>query len=234
MTDAEAAIFRGATIVFDLDGTLVDTAPDLLGTVDRMLATQGLDPAPHNLIRPLISYGSRTMLIRALSHHRVVLTEMDLTALWHRYLADYEANVAATSRPFPGVIAALDALSAGGARLAVCTNKNVRASTTLLKALNLHHRFAAVAGRDTYLVKKPDPDHLRFVIRDAGGDRTRAVMIGDSDVDVATAKAAGIPIVGVTFGYTPEPIATYAPNAVIDHYDQLIPVLATVMRSHKR
>jgi phosphoglycolate phosphatase len=218
-------VISGATIVFDLDGTLVDTAPDLLGTVDRMLATIDLAPVPHGLIRPLISFGSKAMLARALEYHGRTLGDEAFHALWRRYLEDYEANIAERSRPFPGLIAALDHLQAVGATLSVCTNKNARASKALLTALGLADRFRVIGGRDTYPVMKPHPDHLLNVLRDSCGDAGRAVMIGDSDVDVATAKAARIPVVGVTFGYTPEPVHTYEPDAVIGHYDELVPAL---------
>ncbi|MFM2422029.1 MAG: phosphoglycolate phosphatase, partial [Pseudomonadota bacterium] len=213
--------FKHATIVFDLDGTLVDTAPDLLATVDRALATIDLAPAPHDAVRPLISYGSRAMLTRALEHHKVTLSEAELDGLWRYYLEDYIANISVHSRPFPGLVNVLETLEREGATLTVCTNKASAASQKLLSDLKLDRFFAHVAGRDTYPVRKPDPDHLRFAIRDAGGDILRSVMIGDSDVDVLTAQSAKVPVVGVTFGYTPAPVETFGPDAVIDHYDKL-------------
>ena len=116
---------------------------------------------------------------------------------------------------------ALDSLAARGARFAVCTNKQEGLSRKLLDALDITSRFAALAGRDTFPVCKPHPDHLFGAIRLAGGDAKHAVMIGDSDVDIATAKAANIPIVAVNFGYTDVPVADLAPDAIIGHYREL-------------
>lgn len=225
----------GYTIVFDLDGTLVDTAPDLVGCVDRVLALRGLPPAPPELIRPLISIGSKAMVKRGLAYHGVTLADDDLHALWLTYLELYAANIADRSRPFAGLPELLSRLKNSGATLAVCTNKNERLSKTLLKALALDHHFTLIAGRDTFPVQKPHPDHLLHTIAHVGGNRARAVMVGDSDVDIATAKAAHIPVIAVTFGYTMQPIATYRPDVTIDDFDAFGPALASVLsRPHSR
>ncbi len=222
----------GHTIVFDLDGTLVDTAPDLIGCVDRALATRGLPPAPHDLIRPLISIGSKAMIRRGLAHHGATLGEDDLHALWLHYLQLYAKHIADMSRPFAGLVGLLANLKAAGATLAVCTNKNEALSKTLLRAMALDEHFALVAGRDTFPVQKPHPDHLLRTVASVGGLRERAVMVGDSDVDVATAKAAGIPIIAVTFGYTEKPVATYGPDVTIDDFSEFGPALGALL-SHK-
>ena len=165
------------------------------------------------------------MITKAFEHHgqRVLV---DATGPhFDQFLAYYTANIAATSHAFPGLEASLDTLAARGARLAVCTNKQAALSEQLLGDLRLRKRFAALAGRDTFPVYKPHPDHLIGVIRMAGGDPKRAIMVGDSKTDIDTAKAAGIPVVAVTFGYTDVHVRELSPDAVIEHYDELIPAI---------
>ncbi len=219
----------GQTIVFDLDGTLVDTAPDLIGCIDDMLALQGLAPAPYALIKPLISIGSKAMLRRGFDYHNVNVPDEALHALWLRYLKLYAANVAKRSRPFDGIADLLHSLKQSGATLAVCTNKNEALSKALLGALRLDSHFGCIAGRDTFAEQKPHPNHLLKTIAAVGGDPRRAVMVGDSDVDIATAKAARIPIIAVTFGYTPEPVATFGPDVTIDGYAEFSSALAAIL-----
>jgi phosphoglycolate phosphatase len=219
---------QGMTIAFDLDGTLVDTAPDLLRANTHTLSAHGLGPVPDSLVLPKISFGSREMILAGLRYHDVSLPAAEVDVLWRRFLAYYEANLAVDSRPFPGVVAAIERIRSEGARCVVCTNKLEAPARRLLDALDLSRHFTAVAGRDTFPVCKPDPAHLTGVIRTGGGDPRRAVMVGDSDVDIATAKAAGIPVVAVTFGYVHAPVASFAPDVVIDHYDELHAALCRV------
>ena len=134
------------------------------------------------------------------------------------------------SRPFEGAPELLDALRVAGARIAVCTNKFEVLSKSLLSQLRLDDKLAAVAGRDTFAVCKPDPGHLTGTIVLAGGRMERAVMVGDSEVDVATAIAAKVPCIGVSFGYTPRPIRELGADVVIDHYREFLPALQTVLR----
>jgi phosphoglycolate phosphatase len=145
------------------------------------------------------------------------------------FLVHYEANIAAESRPFPGAVAALDALRAHGATLAVCTNKREYLSRKLLQELDLTDYFSGLAGRDTFPVSKPDPAHLLGAIALAGGP-AMAVMVGDSDIDYRTAKAAGVPIVLANFGYGPPPPAAARPDAAIDHFDELLPRLERLLQ----
>jgi phosphoglycolate phosphatase len=221
-------MLNGWTIVFDLDGTLVDTAPDLMAGIDLLLAEKGLAAVPHGLLRPLISYGSRVMLKRALEHLAHPLDDATFDVWWRRYLQIYAENIAETSRPFAGLLPLLDRLSARGATLAVCTNKTEVLSIKLLGALDLLPRFQAIAGRDTFAFCKPHPEHLRGAVELAGGDLSRAIMVGDSDVDIETAHSAKVPVIAVSFGYSPAPVATYNPDVVIDHYDQFDAALAAV------
>jgi phosphoglycolate phosphatase len=210
------------TIAFDLDGTLVETAPDLIRATNHVLGIAGLEPVEPVAIRPSISFGGRAMIVRALEIRGARLAEAEVDRLLDIFLQHYADNIAVESHAFPGLETALDQLAGQGARLAVCTNKREGLSRQLLEALGLVSRFAAIAGRDTFSVYKPHPDHLTGAIRLAGGDPKLAVMIGDSDTDIRTARAAGVPVIGVPFGYTDTPIEQLGPDAVIPHYDHLL------------
>jgi len=223
---------QGTTIVFDLDGTLIDTAPDLARAVNHVLAGLGHPPVPALSIRAEVSHGAKEMLRKAVKIAGATLSESDLDRLYQKeLLTHYADNIAVDSRPFPGLLAAIDAIEAGGARLAVCTNKWEGLSRTLLSELGLAHRFAAIAGRDTFPVMKPHPDHLLGAIRLAGGDAARAVMVGDSTTDVRAARAANVPVIAVSFGYLDVPAADLGADLVIDHYDELLVALAAVTKA---
>lgn len=219
---------NGLTIVFDLDGTLVDTAPDLVGATNHVLANLGAEPLPDTLLRPWISYGARRMVVEALGIRQLSQSDADIDRQIERFLAYYTENISRESRPFPGTLRALDQLADLGATLAVCTNKRESLSRLLLDQLNMTGRFKAIAGRDTFPVCKPDPRHLTGAIALAAGDKRRAVMIGDSGIDIATAKAAGVPVVAVSFGYTERHVREFDPDMVIDHYDELVQAIARV------
>jgi phosphoglycolate phosphatase len=222
------------TVVFDLDGTLVDTAPDLVGATNHALSDLGLPAVAAHLLRPWISFGARRMIVEALGHAKAPLPEAEVDRLLNLFLTYYEANIARESRAFPGAIEAIATLTASGARLAVCTNKRESLSRALLHALDLDRHFHGLAGRDTFPVCKPHPDHLLGAIRLAGGDPARALMVGDSDVDIRTAKAAHVPVVAVSFGYTEIPVAELGPDRVIDHYNALLPAIRDLHVSRDR
>jgi phosphoglycolate phosphatase len=217
------------TIVFDLDGTLVDTAPDLAAATNHALGLLGLAPITIAQLHPFIGHGSKAMIDAGLRLHDVAVTADELTRLHERFLEFYADNVAVGSRPFEGVPELLDALLAGGARLAVCTNKVEALSKLLLRALALDGKFRAIAGRDTFAMFKPAPGHLLGTIEMAGGRGDRAVMVGDSEVDITTAAAAHVPSIAVTFGYTPRPVRELGPDAVIDHYREFPAALEKVL-----
>jgi phosphoglycolate phosphatase len=219
---------RDLTIVFDLDGTLVDTAPDLVAAANHVLGHVGLPPVDAQTLRPYIGHGARVMIERATAVAK--LSEAEHERLLERFLDYYSANIAVDSRPFEGAVDALERFKAAGAKLAVCTNKREGMSRLLLDALDLSRFFSAIAGRDTLANSKPHPGHLLGTIDLAGGDPARAVMIGDSNVDIATAKAAGVPVIAVSFGYTDTPIAEFEPDAVIDHYRELEAAIAALRR----
>lgn len=209
------------TIAFDLDGTLVETAPDLIRATNHALAIAGAAPVEPHLIRPMISFGARAMIAEGLKLQRSQRSERELDRLHSHFLDFYAANIAAESHAYPGLELALGALSGKGARLVVCTNKQEALSRQLLDTLGLLRHFQAVAGRDTFPVWKPHPDHLTGVIELAGGDPRQAVMVGDSDTDIKTARAAGIPVIGVPFGYSDIPIGDLKPDLIIEHYRHL-------------
>ncbi len=172
------------------------------------------------------------MIIKALEIRGARLADTEIDGLLEHFLAHYVENIAVESHPFPGLEAALDLVAAAGARLAVCTNKREGMSRRLLETLGLAPRFAAIAGRDTFPVYKPHPDHLTGAIRLAGGDPGRAVMVGDSDTDVRTARAARVPMIGVPFGYTDVPMRDLRPDALLEHYDQLVATIERVRPRH--
>jgi phosphoglycolate phosphatase len=219
----------GVTVVFDLDGTLVDTAPDLTAAANHVFGLIGLAPVSPAQLHPLIGRGSRAMIEEGLRLHGVRKTEDEVTGLHELFFPYYADNIAVRSRPFDGVPALLDSLARSGVRLAVCTNKLEALSKSLLRQLDLDRPFAAIAGRDTFDVFKPAPGHLTRTIAMASGRPDRAVMVGDSEVDIATAAAAGVPSIGVSFGYTPIPVRDLNPTAVIDRYDEFMAALEAVL-----
>lgn len=217
--------FNGATIVFDLDGTLIDTAPDLIGATNHVLAGLSLPPRPAAAVQPWISFGARRMIEEALNQSEMTQSQTQIDKLLEIFLDHYEANIARGSRPFPHVLDEISRLAGAGARLAICTNKREALTMKLLDALQMTQRFAAIVGRDTLSVSKPDPGHLIGTIERAGGRLEHAIMVGDSCVDVATARAAGVPVVGVSFGYSDVPMSDLNPDVTIDTYANLSVVL---------
>lgn len=211
----------GATIAFDLDGTLVDTAPDLIGTLNVLLAEEGHPPQPLEEARPFIGKGARWLIERGFQAAGDPLPQERIPDLFERFIAHYLAHIADESRPFPGCVEALGALKAAGARLSVCTNKRTDLSKALLDALNLSPFFEAVIGADAAQAIKPDRRHLETAVRAAGGELSRAVMVGDAATDAGAARAAGTGLILVSFGYTEIPVIDLAPDILIDHFDEL-------------
>jgi phosphoglycolate phosphatase len=209
------------TIVFDLDGTLVDSCPDLIGTLSWLLEREGLDPIVYDEARALIGHGIKPMVEKALKLKGRGESRDEIEAVYERYIAVYETRLTQETRPYPGLLAALDRFAADGMILAVCTNKIERLARQLLDELDMSRRFAVIAGADTYGVRKPDPAHLLRTIAAAGGDPARAVMVGDSETDIRAAQGAGIPVVAFSGGYTAIPLPDLDPTVILDHYDGL-------------
>lgn len=208
-------------VVFDLDGTLVDTAPDLLDSLNHTLVAGGLAKVDDSSFRRFVGMGGKVMIERAYAAQRKPLVGAEHERMHDIFLEHYTLNIPGRSQPYPGVVAAMDRLAAAGYTLAVCTNKYESLARNLIGGLGLTDRFAAITGPETFGIRKPDPRHLTETIALAGGDVARAVMVGDSVTDIDTAKAAGIPVVAVDFGYTDRPVSEFEPSAIISHYDEL-------------
>ncbi|MGL5448004.1 MAG: HAD-IA family hydrolase [Rhabdaerophilum sp.] len=209
------------TLVFDLDGTLAETAPDIMGTLNALLAGEGLNALPIGKARELVGAGARALIERGFKASGRPLSAEKLDELFAAFLPHYLGRVAQESFLFPGVEAALDRFAAEGYALAICTNKPEPHSLALLEALGIKNRFRAIIGRETLPFFKPDPRVLLETIRLSGGEPSRAIMIGDSKTDLDTARAAQIPSIGVSFGYTDVPMAELQPDRLIHHFDAL-------------
>jgi phosphoglycolate phosphatase len=208
-------------LVFDLDGTLADTMRDLIPVLNRTTASEGLAEIPFSDVGHVVGHGARAMIEKAFAYHGRELDPSLHDRLFDQFLVDYEASIAANTVLFEGAEMALDHFAGQGWLLGVCTNKPERLAVKLLDELGVLTRFAAVTGGDTYPYRKPDPRHLTGTIEKAGGDVSRAVMVGDSRTDIDTAKQAGIPVVAVDFGYTDIPVRELSPDRVISHFDRL-------------
>jgi phosphoglycolate phosphatase len=211
----------GAVVAFDLDGTLVDTAPDLIGTLNDLLVAEGVRPFPLEEARPFIGKGARWLIQRGFAEAGAPLEDARVPALFDRFIARYLERIADESRPYPGCVEALDALRAAGARLCVCTNKLTGLSASLLGALGIADRFEVIVGADAAPAIKPDPRHLAAAVEAVGGDMRRTIMVGDAATDAGAARAAGAGLILVSFGYTETPAAELDPDILIHHFDEL-------------
>ena len=223
---------RGWTLVFDLDGTLVDTAPDLAAATNHVLSRAGLAPISETQILPFVGHGAMKMIEQALAAHGQIASPSELRAHFDRFIAHYSAHIAAKSLPYPGVVNALTSFKKNGAILAVCTNKTEVHARALLDELDLSKHFAALTGGNSLGVSKPNPKHLTGTIELAKGRADRSIMIGDSETDIRTAQAAGIPVIAVNFGYSAEPVSSFAPDVIIGHYDELHGAISELTAAH--
>jgi phosphoglycolate phosphatase len=220
------------TLVFDLDGTLIDTAPDLIETLNVVFAREGLPPVDYATARNLIGGGAKTMIARGLEADGAVVVPAKLEQMFGDFITYYSAHIADRSQPFPGLVDALDVLAARGYQFAVCTNKLEELSVLLLGKLKLADRFKAICGQDTFRIQKPDPEILRRTIAAAGGSLQHAIMIGDSATDIRTARAAGIPVIAVDFGYSESPVTEFGPDRVISHFAELPAAVTAFISAH--
>lgn len=218
-------------IVFDLDGTLAETADDLVATLNFILKREGMQPVSPTQARKMVGMGARKLIANGFAASGAQIDGAPLEALFRDFLDHYEANVAVHSHLFDGVEAALDRFEAAGFAFAVCTNKIEAPSVKLLQALGVAERFRAICGQDTFAWWKPDPRALLSTIERAGGDPARAIMVGDSRTDIDTAKAARVPVVAVDFGYTDVPVSELGPDRVITHFDDLWTAVASIART---
>jgi phosphoglycolate phosphatase len=218
------------TVVFDLDGTLVDTAPDLINALNFVLEREGLPPVPLHSARNMIGAGARKLIERGLEIEGREASPAELARLTDDFIAYYAEHIADASRPFDGLERALDDLAALGCRFAVCTNKLEWLSKRLLDQLNLSSRFSAICGADTFGISKPDPAILRQTVARAGGELASTIMVGDAGPDIGVARRAGVPVIGVSFGYTDVPVADLKPDRVIDHMSELKGAVESLMK----
>ncbi|HEX2115998.1 MAG TPA: phosphoglycolate phosphatase [Alphaproteobacteria bacterium] len=208
---------RFSAIVFDLDGTLVDSAPDLCGVVNQMLKRHGRMELDLEQIRKMVGDGAAKLIERGFAAEGLPAPLPDMTK---EFIELYEARIADETRPFPGVVATLERLKAAGLRLGVCTNKTTRLSRKLLDELDLLRFFTSVVGGEGP-ARKPDPRHLQAVIGELAASEATTLMVGDSRNDVAAAKAAGVEVVAVSFGYTTIAPSDLGADRVIDRFDEL-------------
>jgi phosphoglycolate phosphatase len=221
------------TVVFDLDGTLVDTAPDLINALNYVLDREGMAPIPLASARNMIGAGARKLIERGLEVDGRNVGPEDLNRITDDFIDYYASHIADHSRPFDGLELALDAMAERGYRFAVCTNKLEWLSKRLLDALGLSPRFAAICGADTFGVSKPDPAILQQTVARAGGHISAAIMVGDAGPDIGVARRAGVPVVGVSFGYTDIPIAELKPDWQISHMRELPAAVEALIRPQK-
>ena len=215
------SLVRRSAVVFDLDGTLVDTAGDLTAALNVVLARRGRGAVAPETIRTMIGDGAKTLVRRGLDATGGPIDDADFDAAVGEFLAYYDDNIAQHSRPFPGLVETLAVLARQGCVFGVCTNKAERFSVKLLRHLGLADHFAVVLGGDSLAIRKPDPRHLLATITGMGAVPERAVMVGDSVNDVKAARAAGVPVIAVSFGYTATPPAALGADALIDHLAEL-------------
>jgi len=218
---------RGA--IFDLDGTLADTAADLLRAANAVLEPRGLPLLLLTRDKPYAGRGGRSMIRRSLSLLPAPPDEAEVEAiadaLYPGLLAAYEGHLADETELFDGALRCLDTLAAAGWQLGICTNKPERLAVALLDSLGVLGRFGAVLGADSLPVRKPDPEHLRETARRIGARPELCVMLGDTVNDLETARAAGVPCVLMRFGFAAQPPDELGADALVDHYDEIAPTL---------
>jgi len=212
-------------VLFDLDGTLADTAPDLTAALNHSLAQLGRTTVPEESVRHMVGHGARALLQKGLSATGEMTEEL-VEQGFPIFLDYYGQHICEGSTKFPGLDRALDELSAMGVRLAVCTNKLEWLSRRFLDAIGWGTRFEALVGGDTVGVRKPDPAPLLEAIARGGGGR--AAFVGDSITDTTTGKNANIPTVAVSFGFSDRPADQLGADRLIDHFDELIPALRSL------
>lgn len=216
-------------VIFDLDGTLVDTAPDLMRATNHVLEARGRRPITMDEVRVFVGHGARSLLTRGLAATGGLPDNYDVEPDYERFVAYYSRNIADDSVAFPGLVPLLERLRREGFGLGVCTNKLEGLSNQLLEALDLAKFFGSVVGPDTLGIAKPDPRPFREALTRLGPTRSRAVMVGDSETDILTARNAGVPVIGVPFGYTPRPVREFGPDRMINHFDEAYEAIVSLL-----
>jgi phosphoglycolate phosphatase len=219
------------TIVYDLDGTLANTAEDLMATLNAVLGREGLAPLPVENGPSMVGGGARALIERGFAASGRTLDPQKLEALFGDFLTHYNAHIADRTQLYPGVETALAAFARAGWRQAVCTNKTEGLAKLLMNRLGVAERFAFICGQDTFGVCKPDATPLLKTIAACGGASERAIMVGDSATDIKTARAAGLPVIAVDYGYADVPVAELGPDRVVSHFDQLMEACGALLRA---
>ena len=219
--------FSDWTLIFDLDGTLVETAPDLHAALNHTLHHKGLEPVSLEIIRMMIGDGAKAMIRKGLSYHDVQADETEIDQhLWPIFLEHYRENITRYSEPFENCVETLQDLRENGAILGVCTNKAQNLAELVLSGLKLEHLFAATVGGDALACKKPDGEHILETVLRAGGDPKRTIMVGDAWTDEKAARNAGLPFVFVSFGYGTLSAEPYEFLKSIDHWRDMRQAIA--------
>ncbi len=212
---------RFDTVIYDLDGTLIDSAQDMRVAVSNVLADHGLPPVSDEDVRIFMGQGSKITMGKAFAKHGRSLDDAALSAVTREFVRYYEADPVSHTTAFDGVAEVVARFARLGLKQGVCTNKFEKPSRMILEHLKLMPPISDVAGADTFPVRKPDPKHILLLVERMGGDPGRAVMIGDSIHDVQAAHAAGLPAVLVSWGYTARPASELGAEAVIERFDAL-------------
>ena len=218
-------------IIFDLDGTLANTAPDLLGTLNRITKPYDLSQMGMSEFGQIIGHGAKAMIKRAFELNNKPLDEPTLEALFKDFLADYSTNIANETTLYEGVLQAMDTLGSKGFEFALCTNKTESMARLLLEELGVTNHFKSITGGDTFEFRKPDARHLIETANLAGHSISKAIMIGDSATDINAAINAKIPSVAVTFGYSDEPIESLDATKIINYFSELPTAIESISQS---
>lgn len=214
-----------SAVIFDLDGTLVDTAPDLHAATNHVLSTLKRRPITMEQVRAFVGHGARALIARGCEATGDPVDPRAIETLYQEFVIYYAANIAANSKPYPGVLALLEKCKDEGIALGVCTNKLESLSNQLLISLNMMSYFGAVVGPDTIGIAKPDPrPYLETLLR-LNRQEGASILIGDSETDILTGQNAKVPVIAVSFGYTAQPVRNFSPTHIIDHFDEAWPIL---------
>ncbi len=216
-------------VVFDLDGTLVDSAPDLHASLNHCLTAAGRETIDIEKVRHMVGQGAVMLLRRGLSATGGLPSDSEFDELVQLFFDYYAAHLTDFSQPYAGVVNALNSFSEAGTKMGVCTNKPIRFADPLLEELGLSNYFSAVTGGDTFAVRKPDAAHLTGTLKEMGYISGPSFMVGDSESDILAAQNAGIPSIAVSFGYTVIPVSELGPDHIIDHFDSLFPLISRLI-----
>ena len=212
-------------VIFDLDGTLVDSALDLTATLNHILKKHGRETIDNSVVRHMIGEGARALIVKGFSHTGSLPTDAEIDIIFEDYLDYYLANVSVETVMFEGLTDVLAKLHEQNIPMAVCTNKIEQLTLLLLKDMNIDYYFSAITCGDSFDYKKPDPRHLFSTCDLMNVDPARTIMVGDSASDINAALNANMPVIGVTFGYTAIPMQELGASAVIEHYNEFMPTL---------